>query len=208
MAETSARKRKESFIVKKSLFALAVSAMLALVLFPALAEGNGCWYYAQNGSHDFEQTDFHYAICTQCGLRQIDGEYPATSSPCNIWQDENGNTIYALCRDHSLMYKDAFSMLEDDYAESLLYSYLSCQNEILRLYDEWIACLPENAQESVEASRTLSLSFMETQRKAMMASYDALGIDAAPADVEYGMEYWMQAHTAWLCQMLTTLDGE
>ena len=361
--------------MKKSLLALLV--LFALILLPALAEERDCWYYAQNGSHDFEQTDFYSATCTQdgyyilecrqCGLNKkevsmeaeghswtvskkvsagcdkegyeerecsvcgevstrtlkktghaygdweiiipatesamgtrrtacadcgewieedfypdgalfrgtydsdgvrelqlmlsdcgylndsIDGKFgknteaavkafqranglhadgvawpqtirlldeewkrmnglyqeedSASHSVCNIWQDENGNTIYSLCPDHALLYRDAFSMLEDDYAESMLYSYLSCQNEILRLYDEWIARLPENARESAAASRALSLSFMESQRKAMMASYDALGIETAPADVEYGMEYWMQAHTAWLCLMLSMLGA-
>lgn len=362
--------------MKKHLLARAALTLLALILFSAAAEGSDCWYYAQNGQHDFEQTDFCYATCTedgyyilecrQCGLNKkeitmaaeghswkvnkkvgascakegyeerecsvcgeeetrklkktghaygsweviipatsssmgmraascancgnrveedfypdgtlfrgtddsdgvlelqlmlsdcgylndtIDGKFgkntegavkafqranaleadgiawPQTielldaewarmnglypeendsSSVCNIWQDENGNTIYELCGEHRLLYKDAFSMLEDDYAESHLYSYLSCQNEILRLYDQWIERLPENAREGVAANRALCLSFMEAQRSSMRASYDALGVEAAPADVEFGMEYWMQAHTAWLCLNLHMIGG-
>jgi len=38
----------------------------------ALAEEKDCWYLAQNGVHDFEQTDFSYATCTEAGYYEIE----------------------------------------------------------------------------------------------------------------------------------------
>ncbi len=45
---------------------------LTAVFWTANAEGKECWYYAQHGTHDYEQTDAGYATCTEDGYYVIE----------------------------------------------------------------------------------------------------------------------------------------
>ena len=79
--------------MKKHTRLLAAAAALAMLQMPAMAEKD-CWYYAQNGVHDFEQTDFSYGTCTedgyymiecrQCGYNRKEVTMPATG---HSWEE-------------------------------------------------------------------------------------------------------------------------
>ena len=124
---------------------------------------------------------------------------------CYNWENIDGTTVCEYCQKHAEMFATAVDLLSYGDAESALYSYGMWQQEIIALYDTWLMQLPENAKSGVSASRAVCISFMETQRSAMMDSYMAFGTEIDPIDVEYGMELWMRAHVSWLCQMLSTL---
>lgn len=154
---------------------------------------------------------------TVCWLSFMEeqGIYPYISmeesecpSFCNSWQSGDISMICDFCETHAQMYDFAMNMLPDGDADSVQYAYLTCRNEIIRLYDEWIALLPEYAQNSTAAGKALCLSAMEAQHTAMYDSYEAVNADFVPPDVEYGMLQWMRMQTAWLCQMLNTLAVE
>lgn len=139
---------------------------------------------------------------------EADEEEGAFPPFCNTWQQDKQTVVCDYCEVHAQLYADALDILADGSADTALYAFISCQNEILRLYDEWKSRVPETAQEFVENNRTLYLQIQEAQRTAMFNSYDAAGIEIDPTDVYRGMLQWMSSHTAWLCQMLHTLDAE
>ena len=122
---------------------------------------------------------------------------------CYLWEDENGSTVYEYCKKHADMFAAQNNLLSNPAL--IDYSYDMWKREITSLYDEWIALLPEGAQESVAANKAFCLSMMDAQRKAMLDSYDVCATGIHDIDAEYGMELWMRAHAAWLCQMLNTL---
>lgn len=51
---------------------MIAAALLTMILGSAGAEDRECWYFAQNGEHDFEQTDAGYATCTENGYYVIE----------------------------------------------------------------------------------------------------------------------------------------
>jgi len=134
-------------------------------------------------------------------------DYTVFPSYCYIWQNEDETTLYVHCQKHWELYESAMNMLFENEAESMIYSYLTCQAEIESMYDEWISLMPVEAQGPVAASKALCISFIESQRKAMRESYNAMNLGVMPSDMEYGMELWMRSHTAWLCQMLEMIGG-
>ena len=125
---------------------------------------------------------------------------------CYSWEDENGSTVYEYCKKHADMFAAQNNLLSNPAL--IDYSYDMWKSEIASLYDEWIALLPEGFQESVAANKAFCLSMMDAQRTAMFDSYDACATGIHDMDAEYGMELWMRAHAAWLCQMLSTLRAE
>ena len=122
---------------------------------------------------------------------------------CYSWEDENGKTIYEYCQKHADMFAAQANLLSNPAL--IEYSYEMWEHEIINLYDEWISLLPEGSQEGVAAAKAFCLSMMEAQRTAMFDSYKVLATGIFDTDAEYGMELWMRAHAAWLCQMLNTL---
>lgn len=122
---------------------------------------------------------------------------------CYSWEDENGSTVYEYCKKHADMFAAQNNLLSNPAL--IDYSYDMWKREITSLYDEWIALLPEGSQEGVAANKAFCLSMMDAQRTAMFDSYDVCATGIHDMDAEYGMELWMRAHAAWLCQMLNTL---
>lgn len=127
---------------------------------------------------------------------------------CNAWLSGGASAVCDFCKTHAQMYSDALNMLSGGDADSVLYAYMTCRSEVLRLYDEWLLRLPEHAQEPVQTARELAQTAMEAQHTALYDSCLALNEEMTPPDIEYGMLQWMRQHTAWLCQLLHTLDAD
>lgn len=127
---------------------------------------------------------------------------------CYTWEDENGLMIAEYCREHALLWSATEDMLSSGDADSALYSYYEWQAEIISQYNELIELAGEPAQAQLETSKELCIQLMEAQLDAMFASYDACGTEIDPADVYYGAEVWMRTHSAWLCQLFSTLNAE
>lgn len=145
--------------------------------------------------------DFQTWIYEQ--LHVVDG---AHGEPfCHMWETEDGQTLFTYCGKHALLWEATCSILMGGDAESAEYSYLEWQAEVISLYNEWIGMVSGPAQEEIESSKALCIQLMAAQLDAMRASYDANGVDIDPTDVYYNAELWMRAHSAWLCQMLSTL---
>lgn len=82
--------------MKKKLIGLIIIAGIMLSCLPVLAEGRDCWYYAQNGQHDFEQTNFYYPTCEkdgyyvlecrQCGLNRKEVTMEASGHSYGSWK--------------------------------------------------------------------------------------------------------------------------
>jgi len=145
--------------------------------------------------------DFQTWIYEQ--LHVVDGAYAEPF--CRMWETEDGQTLFTYCGKHARLWEATCSILMGGDAESAEYSYLEWQAEVISLYNEWISMVSGLAQEEIESNKTLCIQLMEAQLDAMRASYDANGIDIDPTDVYYNAELWMRAHSAWLCQMLSTL---
>ena len=122
---------------------------------------------------------------------------------CYSWEDENGSTVYEYCKKHADMFAAQNNLLSNPELIDTSYEMWRC--EIINLYDEWISLLPDGSQEAVAAGKAFCLSMMDAQRTAMFDSYEACSTGIFSTDTEYGMELWMRAHAAWLCQILNTL---
>ncbi len=127
---------------------------------------------------------------------------------CYSWENEDGQTLFEYCEKHALLWAATFSILMEGDAESAEYSYLEWQAEVISLYNEWISLVSEPVQAQLEVNKSLCIQMMAAQMDAMWASYDANNTEIDPTDVYYGVEIWMRAHCAWLCQMLSTLRAE
>jgi len=127
---------------------------------------------------------------------------------CYTWENEDGQTLFEYCEKHALLWEATYGILMDGDAESAEYSYLEWQAEIISLYNEWISLVSEPVQAQLEVSKSLCLQMMAAQMDAMRASYDDNNTEINPTDVYYGAEIWMRAHSAWICQMLSTLRSE
>jgi len=79
--------------MKKYILVMITAILLLTTLGTAMAEGKDCWYYAQNGTHDFEQTDVGYASCKQ------DGYYIIECRQCGYSHKE----ITEYARGHNLV---------------------------------------------------------------------------------------------------------
>ena len=65
------------------LFAMILLILILTAAFwTANAEGKECWYYAEHGTHDYEQTDAGYATCTE------DGYYVIECRQCGYYHRE------------------------------------------------------------------------------------------------------------------------
>lgn len=127
---------------------------------------------------------------------------------CYTWETEDGQTIFEYCEKHALLWDATYNILMGGDAESAEYSYLEWQAEVISLYNEWIALVSEPVQAQLEVNKSLCIQLMQAQMDAMWASYDANSTEIDPTDVYYGAELWMRAHSAWICQMLSTLRAE
>ncbi len=127
---------------------------------------------------------------------------------CYSWQDESGQVYCEFCQRHAMLWEATSSMLIESYTESALYSYYEWQAEVISLYNEWIMLTDGSAQAKLEANKALCIQLMEAQLNAMQAVYEANDIDIDPSDIYYGMELWMRSHSAWLCEMIGTLETE
>lgn len=54
------------------LWMMSAAVLLLMMFATASGEANDCWYYAKNGTHDFEQTDAGYATCTEDGYYVVE----------------------------------------------------------------------------------------------------------------------------------------
>ena len=126
---------------------------------------------------------------------------------CYSWEDANGTMVTQQCEKHALLWESTLSILADNYADSVLYSYYEWQLEIINLYNEWSTLVDGEARTRVDSSKAFCITLMDAQLSAMRASYDLIGSEILPADVYYGAELWMRAHAMWLCQMLSTIGG-
>ncbi len=127
---------------------------------------------------------------------------------CYSWQDESGQVYCEFCQRHALLWEATTGMLADGYADSAEYSYYEWQAEVISLYNEWIMLTEGSAQAEIEASKALCIQMMNAQFDTMKAVYTMNDVDIDPTDIYYSMELWMRAHSAWLCEMISTLEAE
>ena len=127
-----------------------------------------------------------------------DGRYPAF---CHHSNGYDGYSAVDYCEIHANLCEQADALLMSGTEEDAQEAYNLWRAEIIRLYEAWLERSGDDEKANIVASRSLFLSAMEAQLRAVRQYYGTFQIDPGRAQAFRAMEIPMREHAAWLCAL-------
>ena len=126
------------------------------------------------------------------------GEYPYFCTHSSM--DARASAV-SYCESHAKLNAQTEELLQNGSVEDAKQAYELWRAEILCLYDLWLNRTGEDGKADVVTSRTLYLSAMEAQLRAVRAYYGSFQIDPGEAQAIAALVLELRGHAAWLCAM-------
>ena len=127
-----------------------------------------------------------------------DGRYPAFCHHSDVY---DGYNSIDYCEIHANLCSQTEALLSSGTEEDAEQVYNLWRGEIIRLYDAWLERSGDDEKANIVASRSLFLSAMEAQLRAVLQYYGTFQIDPGRAQAFRAMEIPMREHAAWLCAL-------
>ena len=126
------------------------------------------------------------------------GAYPYFCTHTSV--DAGASAVY-YCESHAKLNTLTEELLQNGSVEDAKQAYELWRGEILCLYDLWLNQTQEDGKADVVTSRTLYLSAMEAQLRAVRKYYESFQIDPGEAQAIGALVMQLRAQAAWLCAM-------
>ena len=136
------------------------------------------------------------------------GEYPYSCTHSSA--DARAGAV-SYCESHAQLNALTEELLQNGSVEDAKQAYDLWRGEIVCLYDLWLNLTGEDGKADIVTSRTLYLSAMEAQLRAVRRYYEGFQIDPGEAQAIGALVLQLRGQAAWLCAMtsgaLTEGDG-
>ena len=145
-----------------------------------------------------------YALMVELGqIEPEDGAYAYGAYPyfCTHSSVDARASAVSYCESHAKLNVLTEELLESNSVEDAEQAYELWRAEILCLYDLWLNRTGEDGKADVVTSRTLYLSAMEAQLRAVRRYYESFQIDPGEAQAIGALVIQLRAQAAWLCAM-------
>ena len=126
------------------------------------------------------------------------GEYPYFCTHSSV-DAQTGAVSY--CESHAKLNALTEELLKSSSVEDAQQAYELWRGEVLSLYGLWLNLTEENGKADIVTSRTLYLSAMEAQLRAVRAYYGTFQIDPGEAQAIGALVMQLRSQAAWLCAM-------
>ena len=126
------------------------------------------------------------------------GAYPYCCTYSSV--DARASSV-SYCESHAKLNALTEELLESNSVEDAEQAYELWRGEILCLYDLWLNLTQEDGKADIVTSRTLYLSAMEAQLRAVRRYYESFQIDPGEAQAIGALVIQLRAQAAWLCAM-------
>ena len=127
-----------------------------------------------------------------------DGRYPAFCHHADVY---DGYSAVDYCDIHANLCDQVDALLMSGAEEDAQAAYNLWRAEIIRLYEAWLERSDDAEKANIIASRSLFLSAMEAQLRAVLQYYGTFQVDPGRAQALRAMEIPMREHAAWLCAL-------
>ena len=114
--------------------------------------------------------------------------------------DERASAV-SYCESHAKLNALTEELLQTGSVEDAQQAYDLWRGEILSLYELWLNLTQENGKADIVTSRTLYLSAMEAQLRAVCRYYESFQIDPGEAQAIGALVMQLRSQAAWLCAM-------
>lgn len=126
------------------------------------------------------------------------GEYPYFCTHSSV--DARASAV-SYCESHAKLNALTEELLQNGSVEDARQAYELWRGEILCLYEMWLNQTQEDGKADVVTSRTLYLSAMEAQLRAVRKHHESFQIDPGEAQAIGALVMQLRAQAAWLCAM-------
>ena len=142
------------------------------------------------------------------GAPSYDSEYdgdvhPNVETPyfCTYSSVDGRASTVSYCESHAKLNALTEELLQTDSRENAQQAYDLWRGEVLSLYEMWLNQTQEDGKADVVTSRTLYLSAMEAQLRAVRAYYEGFQIDPGEAQAIGALVIQLRSQATWLCAM-------
>ena len=127
-----------------------------------------------------------------------DGAYPYF---CTYFYVDARASSVSYCESHAKLNALTEELLQTGSVEDARQANDLWRGEILSLYELWLNLTQENGKADIVTSRTLYLSAMEAQLRAVCRYYESFQIDPGEAQAIGALVMQLRSQAAWLCAM-------
>lgn len=148
----------------------------------------------------------------------LTGELPEGASAqemtapfCSHLTASDGSSAVVYCQAHGTLLETTHRLMDDGSAAKARQACALWREEIVRQYDQWIACTDESQHGGIAKARETFLAAMDAQEQAIAAYYGTFQEYPGDAAPYAALELQLRGHAAWLCALvsgaLTGYDG-